>query len=264
MDDKSSLQVDEQNQVMNLRDRLLAVKDRAIALNLTREHGWKSAMARAAGCTSQNITNATRDVAPQEDMGAELLRRIAVWARVNEQWMLFSSGPMLPIHDAKQGPFDEHAASRLSVGEPVIGYLADVKSATLTATRSSHAPRISKVGRKGEVLYRANNDWPDSELRPFFTKKEHSAYCKFVLVNDDDMAPALRRGDWVLIDPNAPPERGKTCLFLLPDDSYVLRQYEVIAGGGYEARDTAGRTLSRERHGIEYAGRYVLMQREDE
>lgn len=249
---------------MNLRDRLLAAKNRAIELNITKEWGWKRAMAQAAGCTPQNITLATIENSTHESMNPEYLRRIAIWARMNEAFMVFGTGPQHSSHDAKRDVFDAHAISQDGGEKRRITHLDDSVRSTSAVTSTPSAPRISRLGRKGEVLYRANNEWPKTELWPFMTQKECSDYCKFVLVADDDMAPHLRRGDWVLIDPNAEPVRGKTCLFLLPDDSYVIRFYEVIAGGGYEARDALGRTLSRERHGITYAGRYVLMQREDE
>jgi hypothetical protein len=264
MDDKTTLHLGPENQAMNLRDRLFAAKNRAIELGLTKERGWKRAMATAAGCSPQNITQATSDTSSHASMRPELLRRIAIWARMNEAFMVFGTGPQHSSHDVNREVFDAHAISQSAIAASAPPLSGDSEQRLSAVTSAFAAPRISRVGRKGDVLYRANNEWPKTEQWPFLTKKECSEYCKFVLVPDDDMAPHIKRGDWVLIDPNAEPLRGKTCLFLLPDDSYVLRTYEVIAGGGYEARDAAGRTLSRERHGIVYAGRYVLMQREDE
>jgi hypothetical protein len=261
---KPTLSIGDENQAMSLKDRLMAAKNHAISLKLTREHGWKADMARAAGCSPQNITNATRDVKPQEWMSADALKRIATWAQLNETWMVFGTGTMHILRNAKDDVYAPHVLiasedvkSPRTWGTPSTSTLSAVTSTGL-------APRISRAGRKGEVLYRANSEWPEADRRPYFTSKQHSEYCKFILVNDEEMNPHLKKGDWVLIDPNGQPERGKTCLFLLPDDSYVIRFYELIASGSYEARDAQGRTLTRERHGITFAGRYVLMQREDE
>lgn len=259
MDGKPSLRVDEQNQVMNLWDRLQFAMNRAVELGITKKRGAQAEMARVAGCASQAISQKKGD--PNATMGAERLRRIAVWARLNVEWMVHGTG--FPALDADEAAatHDSHALHGRAPNPIPMGISGSGAIPMSSVTRLSAAPRITAVGRKGEVLYRANNDWAPVELRPFFTERETSGYAKFLLVQDDDMSPELRRGDWALIDPSATPERGKLCLFLLPDDSYVIRTYEVIAGGSYEARDHMGRTLSRERHGIEYAGRLVLFQR---
>lgn len=261
MEDKQTLQLDGKNQEMILKDRLQAAGERAHSLGLAPKK-FVTAMADAAGCSRQNIYQALRGV--QEDMNADYLKRIAIWSRVNELWLIVGAGPMTNDPDDRQtnvyqmpSPASRSADWPMSRGNTSHG-------AQVNVTSTGMAPRIFAGAKLGEVLYKANEEWPREEQRPFFTTKHISSYCKFVQVNDDAMAPELRKGDWVLVDPRMEPERGKTCLFLLPDESYVIRYYEVIAGNSYEARDALGRSLDRERHGIRYAGRYVLMQRESE
>jgi hypothetical protein len=152
-----------------------------------------------------------------------------------------------------------------------IGRLADPDAATSLAQNLSHpqgqhsmtAPVLTG-SIQGDELTRSNDAWPASERKPYQAKQATSGRVKFVEILDDAMSPRLRAGDLVLIDPDGQPERGKTALFLFPDGGYAVRFYEPLSGGGFEARDEAGRTYDSARHEITYAGRYVLMMREGE
>jgi hypothetical protein len=235
---------------MDLKGRLARVKQRVIDLGKTPLRGAITRMAEAAGCSVQNMSQALLGINKLEDRP---LRNLAKWAQVEAEWLIGGVPPMLKPEATKQPPENSISGKY----QP----LASSQRWSHRDTTMRWAPVI-RADQMGKSLLEANTNWPESEQRPFVTTAQTSGICKFVMVNDDNMAPRLVRGDWALFDPERPPERGKRGLFLLPDGDYVIRFYEPLAGGGFEARDESGRCLDSIKHGIVYVGLYLLMQSE--
>lgn len=175
-------------------------------------------------------------------------------------------------------PSSEGAPNRTSLGrfEPNQPFLGG--SARTIPSMSEFAPidtsfQIVKTIKRAPVvvwerlgvdLAKENIEWPDAQQRPYVASREVSSRAKFVQIADNSMAPNLMAGDYALFDPDQAPERGKTCLFLFPDGSAVVRRFQPLANGGFEAVDASGHALDSSRHGLIFAGLYVLMQREGE
>lgn len=90
---------------MDLQQRINAAG--AYAVKNGRASGprkWRREMAEAAGCSYQNIAQAAKG--EQLSMDAELLRRIAKWSGVSEEWMVFDIGQMVDTQNDQQSASD--------------------------------------------------------------------------------------------------------------------------------------------------------------
>lgn len=133
-----------------------------------------------------------------------------------------------------------------------------------TDTSYPRAP-VVEWARLGEDLYRANSEWPTSELRAVPTRKEVSERVKWVPVADDSLSPDIKRGDLIAIDPAhaTPPARDQVVLLRTPDGTHILRKFIPLANSeSFEAIDAKGHTLDSQRHGLVIAGIVVGSFRE--
>jgi len=132
------------------------------------------------------------------------------------------------------------------------------------ATSYPLAPLINWA-ELGEDLYRANNEWPTSDLRAVPTSRDVSDKVKWVPVIDDSLAPEIKVGDLVAVDPvmGKMPARGQIALFKTNDGEFMLRRYQPLATfGAFEAVDSKGHALESTRHGLLVVGIVVGSFRE--
>lgn len=228
-------------QVMNLQERINAVGQHAVKTGKALSpRSWKNQMADAAGCSYQNISNAASG--KQMNMNADLLKRIAHWAGVDKDWMIFGKGRMLPDQDDLSGN-------------------ASFTVFTYSGINYQLAPVVAWESL-GELLNKDNDDWPEAELHIVATTKQTSKKVKWLEVKDDLLAPKVLIGDKVAVDPAAMPKMDGLALVRAVDGSYMLRFWRPLAGGGFEVFDSAGRTMDSIRHGLEVVGAFVCLQRE--
>lgn len=225
---------------MNLQERINAVGQHVVKIGKVSPRSWKNQMAEAAGCSYQNISNASSG--KQMNMNADMLKRIAHWAGVDQEWMIFGKGSMI----ADKNPLAE------SPPFTVFSY-SDIKHKL--------AP-VVEWERLGELLNKDNDDWPQEELHIVATSKQTSKKVKWLEVKDDLLAPKVVIGDKVAIDPEALPKMDGLVLVKAADGSHMLRFWRPLADGGFEVFDSAGRTMDSVRHGLQVAGFFVCLQRE--
>lgn len=230
---------------MDLQQRINAAGTHAVETN--RADGprtWRREMAEAAGCSYQNISQAAKG--GQSKMSAEMLKKIAAWAGVNEDWMVFGIGQMADTSNTQRSASD----------------FAPYTVNSYSDTKLVRAP-VVVWARLGTDLYKGNEELAHGESAPFETAKKHGDRCKFVVVNDNSLAPRVLPGDKLLLDPdNKNPKSDEIALFELIDGSFKLLRYRPIVGG-FEAYDTTDRVYDESRHGIKIAATFVLMLREN-
>lgn len=121
---------------------------------------------------------------------------------------------------------------------------------------------VIEWARLGVDLFKANAEWPASDRKAVPTQRSVSDQVKWIPVHDDALAPKILPGDLVAIDPCGEPQRDEVALFRTPDGSFLLRRYQPLAVGGFEAVDAQGRVLDSVRHGLTVVGSLVGMFRE--
>jgi hypothetical protein len=121
---------------------------------------------------------------------------------------------------------------------------------------------ILEWARLGVDLYRANKEWPASDLRAVPTTREVSDTVKWVPVIDDALAPKIQPGDLIAIDPQGTPARDEVALFQATDGSFMLRRWRPLPGGGFEAVDSSGHAMDSQRHGLRCVGSFAGLFRD--
>lgn len=123
------------------------------------------------------------------------------------------------------------------------------------------APTIAWA-RLGADLYRANDQWPASDLRAVPTTRNVSDAVKWVPVNDDRLSPKVLPGDHVAIDPYGLPKRDEIALFMTPEGEFLLRRWRPLPENSFEAYDEFGLVLDGARHRLRVVGVLVGLYRE--
>lgn len=121
---------------------------------------------------------------------------------------------------------------------------------------------VIEWARLGVDLYRANREWPASDLRAVPTTRDVSDTVKWVPVIDDALAPKIQPGDLIAIDPQGTPGRDEVALFQATDGTFMLRRWRPLSGGGFEAVDSAGHALDSVRHGLRCVGSFAGLFRD--
>lgn len=114
----------------------------------------------------------------------------------------------------------------------------------------------------GADLYRANDQWPTSDLRAVPTTRNVSDAVKWVPVIDDRLSPKVLPGDHVAIDPYGLPKRDEIALFMTPEGEFLLRRWRPVPVDSFEAYDEFGLVLDGERHRLKVVGVLVGLYRE--
>lgn len=121
---------------------------------------------------------------------------------------------------------------------------------------------VIEWARLGVDLFRANREWPASDLRAVPTTRAVSDTVKWVPVIDDALAPKIQPGDLIAIDPKGVPARDEVALFRATDGTFLLRRWRPLPGGGFEAVDSSGQALDSVRHGLECIGAFAGLFRD--
>lgn len=228
-------------EAMTLQDRINAAAEYAIETGRSAGHrAWRREMANAAGCSYQNISQLSRGL--QQSMDATQLHKIATWAGVDHDWLIFGSGEMLTI---------PHKSEALA---STVFLYGDVKQ---------NAAPVVEWARLGVDLYKDNDEWPAEGQRIITTGKTVSSKVKWLEVKDDLLAPKVQTGDMVAVDPHGTPRMDGVVLAKAADGTYILRFWRPMAGGKFELFDGSGRTMDSDRHGLEVAASFVCLQRDN-
>lgn len=196
--------------VNTLAERLKSARD---ALGLSQEQ-----LANLAGVSQGTIGNIESGARkrPREIIA------IAKAAKVNPEWLLKGIGP--------------RSASD-SNGE-------DLMNASLQGMHLSSAP-VLEWGDLGVSLNKDNILFAKEAVLEYFPSREHSRKCKLIRLHDDSLAPRLRPGDCVAIDPeNTSPTRDQVILVVSAlDGKHFIRRYRPLSNGKFEAYSSACSTL---------------------
>lgn len=228
-------------EAMTLQDRINAAAEYAIQTKRSAGvRAWRGEMAKAAGCSYQNISQLSRGL--QQSMDASQLHKIAAWAGVDHDWLIFGTGEMAPRDRKSETPTSTVFPS------------SDIKQ---------NAAPVIEWARLGVDLYKDNDDWPAEGRRIIATGKAVSNKVKWLEVKDDTLAPKVQTGDMVAVDPAGTPRMDGLVLAKAADGTYILRFWRPLAGGKFELFDGSGRTMDSDRHGLEVAAAFVCLQRDN-
>jgi len=197
-------------------------------------------MAEAAGCSYQNIAQAAKG--EQLSMDAELLRRIAKWSGVSEEWMVFDIGQMVDTQN------DQQSASDFP------GYTVRPYSDTKTV----RAP-VVEWARLGTDLYKDFSEIEALDSLP--VHEDASRQAKWYVVEEDMPRFRIKRGYKVAIDPSGC-EPGSCLedeiyLFKTTAGRFFLAEFRALAGGEYEAIPDSGLPLDSIRHGVTVVAKHL-------
>lgn len=184
------------------------LKEAREALGLSQEQ-----LAQLAGVsqgTIGNIESGTRK-RPREIVA------IAKAVKVNPEWLLKGIG----LRNSSEGKGGNYTQD------------------SFIDTHLSRAP-VVEWGELGEKLKQPNYLTAHEEALDFLASGQVSFCCKLLKITDDALAPRLRPGDYVAIDPsNVNPKRDQVILVHSAlDGSYFLRRFRPISGGRFEAYAT--------------------------
>ncbi|MGE5452455.1 MAG: hypothetical protein ACM3VZ_11515 [Acidobacteriota bacterium] len=223
---------------MDLQERINAAGAFAVANGrATGPRTWRRQMAEAAGCSYQNIAQAAKG--EQETMDVDYLRKIAKWAGVSEDWMISDIGQM--VESGKDYREDK-------------GSLSDSPPLTVvpySGTKLVRAP-VVEWARLGTDLLKESSLVEATEFIDM--PSGGSPLCKWFIVEEGAPAFRIRKGHRVALDPDlSGHEFVNEDIYLFKDLDGVmfLAEYRKVAGGGFEAITASGRTLDKERHGLE-------------
>lgn len=226
---------------MDLQQRINAAG--AYAVKNGRASGprkWRREMAEAAGCSYQNIAQAAKG--EQLSMDAELLRRIAKWSGVSEEWMVFDIGQMVDTQN------DQQSASDFP------GYTVRPYSDTKTV----RAP-VVEWARLGTDLYKDFSEIEALESLP--VHENASRLVKWFVVDDDMPRFRIKRGYKVALDPHqCTPDaciEDEIYLFKTTSGRFFLAEFRALADGAFEAIPDSALPLDSIRHKIEVVAKHL-------
>lgn len=250
----------QESEAMDLQTRLNKVAEHLIAEKKTTRRNWKGDMAKAAGCSYQNIRQAA--VGEQLSMDHVLLKRIAAWAGVNERFVVDGVGPMLPVDGGSPGEASGQSIPQqrvpLLTGEPPASYSPTSFLSRLPGvTKLQRAPVVAWA-RLGAELFTDNKE-VDAEVNLPVTESV-SDRCKWAVSPADYPRFGIRRGYKILIDPvdtAAECIDGEVYLFAGATGTLFMAEFRHLANGGYEAIQDNGLPLDHERHGVTVLAEHV-------
>lgn len=223
-------------EAMTLQNRINAAAEYAIQTKRSAGvRAWRGEMAKAAGCSYQNISQLSRGL--QRSMDASQLHKIAAWAGVNQDWLIFGTGEMV-------------SSPNVSDFQPSTVLPYSVKTYNL-------AP-VFEWAQLGVVLFTESESLKAGEYR----ERPDGAGPAFKWFICEAALPRFRikRGWRVAVDPLTDAsicQDGETYLFKTVGGSYFLGDFRRLADG-YEAIPDSGPPLDTARHGItvvaEFAG----------
>lgn len=108
-----------------------------------------------------------------------------------------------------------------------------------------------------------NSEVDATDFREFRNPVPSAKNVKCVQVPGDWLAPDVKSGDWVFIDPhNTTPKLGSVALFQALDGELFIHRFRPLLNDDFEAYDANGRTMSHSRHGIKILGTVLTLQRD--
>lgn len=207
--------------VNTLAERLKSARD---ALGLSQEQ-----VALRAGVsqgTIGNIESGTRK-RPRE------LLAIAKAVKVSPDWLLKGVGPRLTASSASD----------------------DLINGAFTDKQLSCAP-VLQWGELGVSLNKSNKLIVSEQALQYLPSSKTSDKCKLITLKDESLAPRLRSGDMVAIDPeNTTPRRDQVVLVASQVDGAVfLRRFRPLPDGLFEAYSEVLPTLHSGRDDLRILG----------
>lgn len=250
----------QESEAMDLQTRLNKVAEHLIAENKSTRRTWKGDMAKAAGCSYQNIRQAA--VGEQLSMDHVLLKRIAAWAGVNEKFLVDGMGPMLTV-DATRGTDPSlqstpHQGATVLTGEAVPTYSPTSFLSRLPGVTKLRRAPVVAWARLGVELFTENKD-VDAEVNLPVTESV-SDRCKWAVSPADYPRFGIRRGYKVLVDPIDSLDEcidGEVYLFAGAGGTFFMAEFRRLTDGGYEAIQDNGIALDHKRHGATVLAEHV-------
>jgi len=241
----------QESEVMNLQTRLQQVALHLIDGKTCTTRTWKKKMANAAGCSYQNIRQAANG--EQLTMDPELLRRIAVWAGVNERFMVHGLGPMLSSPGSSTSQNYEppiHGDPSRTVSEPTATYLqAPLRIDSPQVTKQRRAPLV-EWARLGVEL-QVDNIEADAEVH-LPVSGGVSTFAKWATAPGACPRFGIRAGYRLLFDHVIPEQciDGDVYLFEGVSGALFLGEFRHLTSGHYEMIPDSGPPMDTHRHRI--------------
>lgn len=230
---------------MDLQQRINAAGAHAVSTRrATGPRTWRREMAQAAGCSYQNIAQAAKG--EQTTMDAALLRRIANWAGVSEDWMVFDIGQMLGEHPSENTSWTKSS---------------DFPSGTVHPYSDTNTVRAPVVvwARLGTDLYKDFSEIEALESLP--VHENASRLVKWFVVDDDMPRFRIKRGYKVALDPSGcKPDsciEDEIYLFRTTSGRFFMGEFRSLADGEFEAIPDSGLPLDSIRHKIEVVAKHL-------